>query len=58
MVCTGTKNCTIKSYHSKSTRENYSLFTWDVIEILVNSIYRKNSVHEWSHRKKVNIKNH
>ena len=62
MVCTGTKYCIIMSYHPESTSDNYFLviwhnFLWYVNEIVVNSIYHKTPIQEWSLRENVTLQN-
>ena len=53
MVCTGTKYCVIKSFHPESTSTNYFLvtqhnFLWNIIEGIVNTIYHKTHIQEWT----------
>ena len=62
MVCTGTEYCIIMSCNPKSTCINHFLISrhnllWDVLEIVVNSIYHKTSIQEWPHRENVTLQN-
>ena len=60
MVYNATKYCIIKSFHPESTSANYFLvtqhnFLWDVIVVVVSSMYNKTHIQEWSHRENVTL---